>query len=232
MASGAAWAQSTPTHPLDFEDFDFADGSFESWFPAWVIGTPPQQVSRLDDEFFKSRTRPLTHISKENDVVDANPDAPYERKFCGFYGATDPTDTWKTLPRYCFEGDSYSMWAYTDMFSNWTAPFFRCTAGLSDVAAKNGASVGVNWSIPWAASITWNSSYLSNNYAKKFGKMCEKDADGNFIYAEKLVRLMKYYGINALSFNSEFYSNAASISLLAELFAEFHKIGERTGWKF
>lgn len=232
MASGSAMAQSTPTHPLDFNDLDYSNETFATWFPAWVVGNPPTDVSRLDDEFFISRTRPVAHISEENDVVDPNLNAPYDRKFCGFYGATDPTDTWKTLPRYCFEGDSYSMWNYTDMFSNWTAPFFRCTAGLSDVAAKNGASVGVNWAIPWAQRMSWDTKYLTDAYSQKMGKMCEKDENGNFKYAEKLVKLMRYYGISALSFNSEFHSNSASMEILADFFKECHKIADRLGWKF
>ncbi len=232
MASAAGMAQSTPTHPKDFNDLDYSNETFTTWFPAWVIGNPPTGVSKMDDEFFISRTRPVAHISEENDVVDPNLNAPYERKFCGFYGATDPTDTWYTLPRYCFEGDSYSMWNYTDMFSNWTAPFFRCTAGLSDVAAKNGASVGVNWAIPWLQSMTWNTAYRSNAYSKKMGMICDKDSSGKFLYAEKIVKLMKYYGISALSFNSEFSANSASMSILADFFAECHRIAKDLDWTF
>ncbi len=233
LTAGAAMGQATPTHPLDIEGIDFAsDASFPDWFPAWEIGTPPAGVSKMDDEFFKSRTRPLERISKENDTYDANPDAPYDRKFCGFYGATDPTSTWFTFPRYCFEGDNYSMWSYTDMFSNWTSPFFRCTAGLSDVAAKNGASVGCCWTIAYNRYITFNTSYVSSTEGKKFAALCKKDSDGKFLYAEKLVKLMKYYGISALGFNSEFSSNAGSMTLLADFFAECHKIADEIGWKF
>jgi len=234
LAAGAAMGQATPTHALPFDKsvLEADDATFVEWFPAWEVGTPPSGVSKLDDEFFISRTRPLPRISEENDTYDANPAAPYGRKFCGFYGADDPTIVWKTLPRYCFEGDNYSMWSYTDMFSNWTAPFFRVTAGLSDVAARNGSSVGCCWTIPFEASFTWNTTYRSNNYAKKMGMLCDKDNDGNFLYAEKLVKLMKYYGINALGFNSEFITNEASMTKLQDFFAECHKIAERLDWKF
>ena len=233
LTAGAAMGQATPTHPLDIEGIDFAsDASFPDWFPAWEIGTPPAGVSKMDDEFFKSRTRPLERISKENDTYDANPDAPYDRKFCGFYGATDPTSTWFTFPRYCFEGDNYSMWSYTDMFSNWTSPFFRCTAGLSDVAAKNGASVGCCWTIAYSTTVTFNTSWNTTAESRKFATLCKKDSSGKFMYAEKLVKLLKYYGINAVGFNSEFGSNQASMTLLSDFFAECHKIADEIGWKF
>ncbi len=233
LAAGAAMGQATPTHPLDIGGMDFAtDGSFPTWFPEWEIGTPPAGVSKMDDEFFKSRTRPLERISKENDTYDANPDAPYDRKFCGFYGATDPTSTWFTFPRYCFEGDNYSMWSYTDMFSNWTSPFFRCTAGLSDVAAKNGTSVGCCWTIAYSTTVTFNTSWNTTAESRKFATLCKKDSSGKFMYAEKLVKLLKYYGINAVGFNSEFGSNQASMTLLSDFFAECHKIADEIGWKF
>lgn len=103
LATAAAFGQATPTHPLDIDGLNFPDGTFSTWFPAWEVGAPPQNISKMDDEFYKSRTRPLERISMENDTYDANPTAPYARKFCGFYGATDPTDTWKTLPRYCLK---------------------------------------------------------------------------------------------------------------------------------
>ena len=231
MAAGFAFGQATPTHPLDIDGLNFPDATFNEWFPAWTVGQPPMQISKLDDEFYISRTRPLQRISKEDDTYDANPDAPYDRKFCGFYGATDPTDTWKTLPRYCFEGDNYSMWAYTDMFSNWTSPFFRCTAGLSDVAAKNGATVGCCWTIGYGDNVYFNGMGYNDN-SKKGSTLCEKNADGTFKYAEKLVRLLKYYGINAVGFNSEFYSSTAAITQLSDFFAECHKIADELGWKF
>lgn len=232
VSSCLLMAQSTPTHPLDIETLDASDKAFLEWFPVWEIGTPPGNISAIDDEFYKSRVRPLKRISKENDTYDANPDAPYERLFCGFFGADDPTATWKALPRYCFEGDTWNVWSYTDMFSNWTAPFFRCSAGLSDVAAKNGASVGVCWTMPYDSEITWNTTVLRNDWSKKFALLFTKDDDGKFIYSEKLVRLMKYYGINALGFNSEFRTNSASMTILQDFFAECHEIAKKLDWNF
>lgn len=225
-------SQSTPTHPLDIEVLDASDKAFLEWFPEWEIGTPPGKISAIDDEFYKSRVRPLKRISKEDDTYDANPNAPYERLFCGFFGADDPTATWKALPRYCFEGDTWNVWSYTDMFSNWTAPFFRCSAGLSDAAAKNGTSVGVCWTMPYNAEITWNTENPGNDYAKKFALLFKRDENGKFLYAEKLVRLMKYYGINALGFNSEFRSNTESMTILQDFFAECHEIAKKLDWKF
>ncbi|MDE7125962.1 MAG: hypothetical protein K2O12_05730, partial [Muribaculaceae bacterium] len=91
LTVGGAMGQATPTHPLDIEGLDISDIMFPTTFDNWEIGNPPSSVSKLDDEFFIARTRPLARISEENDTYDANPDAPYGRKFCGFYGADDPT---------------------------------------------------------------------------------------------------------------------------------------------
>ncbi len=35
MASAAGMAQSTPTHPKDFNDLDYSNETFTTWFPAW-----------------------------------------------------------------------------------------------------------------------------------------------------------------------------------------------------
>lgn len=59
MASGVAMAQSTPTHPLDISGLDFPDENFPSWFDAWEIGNPPSDISKMDDQFFISRTRQI-----------------------------------------------------------------------------------------------------------------------------------------------------------------------------
>ena len=40
------------------------------------------------------------------------------------------------------------MWSYLDIHGNWSAPWARVSAGLSDVAAKNGVAVGCVLGVP------------------------------------------------------------------------------------
>ena len=64
------YAQRTPTHPLDIKDTKFDDilANLDSWQP----GNQPIGVSRIDDEFYISRVRPLKRITdnayQANDV--------------------------------------------------------------------------------------------------------------------------------------------------------------------
>lgn len=219
------YAQRTPTHPLDIKDTNFSDilANLETWEP----GNQPIGVSRIDDEFYISRVRPLKRIT--DNVYQANNVADPKRKFCLWTPLDDPTSSWKALPRYCFEGDNFSMWSYLDIHGNWTAPWFRVTAGLSDVAHKNGVKVGCVLSIPWAASV-----YLDggNIYSKIFTKLTERDDNDNFKNVDRFVRLLKYYGIDGIGVNSEFGSDYDTMSEFQEFIAECHKKAEEIGWAF
>ena len=192
-----AQAQRTPSHPLDIATADETQwiNSFMSWEPGKTIGN----ASRIDDEFFISRVKPRKRIGAEQGdyTVDATVDS--KRKMCLWVPLDDPTSTWKAFPRYCFEGDNFSLWSYLDIHGNWTAPWVRCSAGLSDVAAKNGVKVGTLMSIPWAATI--NINWGTGGHAATL-RMLTDSRNGKYKYAEKLVQYMKYYGINGIGVNS------------------------------
>lgn len=218
-------AQRSPTHPKDIGDASFDD--FVSYFDDWEPGTQPLNVSRMDDEFYIARQRPLARITDGDYQV--NPDLDPERQMCLWVPLDDPTASWKALPRYCFEGDNFSLWSYVDIHGNWTAPWIRSTAGISDVAAKNGVKVGCVMSVPFLQNVTLNGT---NTYSQILAKLTEQDANGNFVNSEKLVRLMKYYGINGLGFNSEFSSNSNTMTRLQKFFTECHEKGKEIGWDF
>lgn len=143
----------------------------------------------------------------------------------------DPSTTWKALPRYCFEGDNFSMWNYIDIHGNWTAPWMRVTAGISDAAHKNGVAVGCVMSIPFGDYIS-NSQWTSNQYAKIFQMLIQKSFDGQYVYAEKFVKFLKYYGINGVGVNSEFNSSAILMQNLQDFFAKCHEIAAAENWDF
>ena len=228
LTCATTFAQRTPTHPLDIKDAKYAD--LPKDFDAWAPGKQLNGVSRMDDEFFISRVRPRTRIKEGDYKVDATVDE--NRKMCLWVPLDEPTSTWKGLPRYCFEGDNFSLWSYVDIHGNWTAPWLRLSAGVSDVAHKNGVKVGCLMSIPETEYVVLN-QFTRNINSKVLYKITEKTADGwHFKNAEKLVKLMKYYGINGLGVNSEFYTTSGVMSQLIEFFEECHKKAKEIDWDF
>ena len=224
----SATAQRTPTHPLDIQDAKFED--LPNYLEAWMKGEmkQPQGVSAIDDQFYISRVRPLERIKDGDYQVrqGVNP----ERKMCLWTPLDDPTSKWKALPRYCFEGDNFSLWSYIDIHGNWTSPWIRSSAGLTDVAHKNGVSVGCLMSIGDGAYI-YLSQWRLDTYSRVLYKLTQKKG-GKFIYAAPFVRLMKYYGINGIGFNSEFRTSADVMAQLTEFFVECHKEAKKIDWKF
>ena len=232
--SVTAQAQSTPEHDFDFEKVVTTDkdstlnwDDFYKFFDSWEPGTPPGGISKLDDEFFISRQRPLPRITDGDYQVRS--DVPAGRKMLMWTPLDDPTAKWKALPRYCFDGDNFSMWQYINCHGNWTAPWIRVAAGLSDAAAKNGVTVGCVLKIPWNASIGLDKT---DAYSMTLRKLMEKNDDGSFKNSLKLAKLMKYYGINGMGVNSEFTTTEEMMKLIQDFFAEVHKKAESIGWKF
>ena len=221
-----ATAQRTPEHAYDYNTSVNWD-NLADFFDAWEVGTPPSGISRIDDEFFISRQRPMPRITEGDYQVQAG--VPADRKMLLWVPLDDPTSTWKALPRYCFEGDNFSMWQYINCHGNWTAPWLRVSAGLSDAAAKNGVTVGSVMSVPWAASISLTGSDV---HSKRFAKLSEKNSDGTYKNSLKVAKLMKYYGINGLGVNSEFTANSTFMKQIQGFFADVHKKAESIGWKF
>lgn len=229
-----ATAQRTPEHNFDFEkvmgtekDSTLNWDDFYKLFDSWQPGNPPGGISRLDDEFFISRQRPLPRITDGDYQVRS--DVPSGRKMLLWTPLDDPTTTWKALPRYCFEGDNFSMWQYINCHGNWTAPWIRVSAGISDAAAKNGVTVGCVLSIPWNASVGLNKT---DRYSMTLRKLTEKNDDGSFKNSLKLAKLMKYYGINGLGVNSEFTTTEEMMKQIQDFFADVHKKAADIGWKF
>ena len=224
----SATAQRTPTHPLDIQDAKFED--LPNYLEAWMKGDmkQPQGVSAIDDQFYISRVRPLERI-KDGDY-QVRPAVNPERKMCLWTPLDDPTSKWKALPRYCFEGDNFSLWSYIDIHGNWTSPWVRSSAGLTDVAHKNGVSVGCVMSIGYGAYVYPN-PFAGNTYGKILYKLLQKQG-GKYKYAAPFVRLMKYYGINGVGFNSEFHTSAAVMEELTNFFVECHKEAKKIDWKF
>lgn len=219
------WAQRSPTHPLDIHDIPFSQ--FVTAFEQWEAGKPPKGVTEMDDEFFISRQTLLPRFSGEGYAAEKGVDA--RRKLWMWVPVDDPTKTWKALPRYSFEGDNFSMWQYVDVQGNWTAPWFRVTAGLSDVAHRNGVKVGCLLNIPWAATAD---SAREDEFSRTLTYLTERDGKGGFLRARKVVDFLHYYGIDGIGINSEFYTSPAFAARLQAFFARCHEIARAEGKHF
>lgn len=218
------WSQRTPLHPLDIKQ-----GSTDLYtiLDSWEPGTAPQETDQFDDQFYISRVRPLERLKAEDDY-QVNPALDANRKLALWVPLDDPSTNWKALPRYSFEGDNFSMWSYTDIHGNWTAPWIRVTAGLTDVAHKNGVKVGAVNSIPWAVTVA---ATEYNQHGKVFFRMFQKDG-GKYKYAEKLVKLMKYYGIDGIGCNSEFRTTSGFMNELIAFVQECKLQAKAINWEF
>lgn len=224
------FAQRSPSHPLDIKD---SESNLSTYLEKWLGGTidRPEGVSEVDDQFYISRVRPLKRIVDGDYQVHSNVDR--NRKMCIWVPLDDPTTKWKSLPRYCFEGDNFSMWSYIDIHGNWTSPWIRSTAGLTDVAHKNGVTVGCVLSIPWAARVAiYNGASYGSEYTKILSQLTATDTQGKYKHAAELVKMMKYYGVNAIGVNSEFYTSQSGIEKLIGFFVACHKEAEKIGWEF
>lgn len=222
----SGFAQRTPTHPLDIKDASF--DNLVSNFQNWKAGKPFGDVSTIDDQFYISRQRPLERIAGSLDYK-ADGEGDENRNMCLWVPLDDPTSQWKALPRYCFEGDNFSNWSYVTIHGNWTALWFRVTAGVADVAHKNGVKVGCVLSIPFAEGVYINGS--TSTYSNIFRMLTEKSG-GKFTNAEKFVKFLKYYGIDGVGVNSEFGSDYSTMTAIQEFFAQCHKEAEKIGWAF
>ncbi|MBP8790262.1 MAG: T9SS type A sorting domain-containing protein [Breznakibacter sp.] len=227
LASTFSWAQRSPLHPLDIPE---GSTDLYSILDAWTPGTPPPGTNPFDDQFYISRVRPLERI-KDGDY-QAEKDGDPLRKMCLWVPLDDPSSKWKALPRYSLEGDNFSMWSYVDIHGNWSAPWMRVSAGMTDVAHKNGVKVGCVYGIPWAVSVSATST---NTYGKVFWRMFQKNSPittTTYKYSTKLVQLMKYYGIDGLGCNSEFTSNSTFMNELIAFVKECKQEAAKIGWEF
>lgn len=233
LSAVSVFAQRSPSHPKDIKDSGESGYTLSSYLEDWLDGSiaRPRGVTEMDDQFYISRVKPLKRISDGDYQVQSSVDP--KRKMCLWVPLDDPTSKWKALPRYCFEGDNFSMWSYIDIHGNWTSPWIRSTAGLTDVAHKNGVSVGCVMSIPWNNTVTINENvYWGSEYSMVFSKLIATNSDGTFKYSDKLVKMMKYYGVDGIGVNSEFNSSSDGMLQLINFFVDCHKKAEAIGWDF
>lgn len=187
---------------------------FENWQPGVPL-TP-------DDNFFISRVRLKKRI--ENAATQVNPNMTLDRKLCWWCPIGISDKSWGSIPRYTFNADNFSMWQYLDIHGNWGDSWIRVTGGFSDAAHRNGVENGC---------VLFFDSSVSNasETGKIILKLTEKQ-NGQFKNAAKLIKFMKYYGIEGLGVNPEGALTSSMVGPLKEFFEECHKIAKAEDWVF
>ncbi|MBR5324369.1 MAG: T9SS type A sorting domain-containing protein [Muribaculaceae bacterium] len=192
VLSFVAMAQSYPKH-AQYVKF----GSSTAWYSAydnWQPGT--SLYNGTDDaeneQFFVSRVKPRERFSFIGTQVkeDLNP----ERKLLWWCPLGDADNgNWNAIPSYWFGGEVYSMWSYTDIYSNWSSPIAQASAAFLDVCHKNGVRSGVVATVSYGAML----SPTDGGHGSNINAMVKGGAD-------KLLKYLRYYGIDGVGFNSEF----------------------------
>ena len=190
-----AYSQAAPQHEqyvkIGSENVSWGD-AYKAWSPGKAFYQGLDEEATENENFNISRIKPRKRFVNSNSQV--RPDQSPDRKllwWCPIGG-----DGWNALPSYFFGGEVWTMWSYTDIWGNWTAPLMSMPAAMLDVCHKNGVQISCLAPIAWAATI-----YTSDGSG--YGYLLNKlltDAGG----ADKFLKFLKYYGIDGMGFNSEF----------------------------
>ncbi|MBQ7819576.1 MAG: T9SS type A sorting domain-containing protein [Bacteroidales bacterium] len=194
MAMGA-FAQTVPSH-AKYIDYA-ADTEWSTAYNALSeseIGTKAlyedlDSEAAENEQFFISRVKPRKRFIFTDTQVKTslNPN----RKL--LWWCPIGCDGWNALPTYFYGSEVYSMWSYTDIYGNWTAPMVRMPAAMLDICHKNGVVTSTLASVPWAAYISPDQVPHGANFKALI--------DGG---SSKFLKYLRYYGIDGIGFNSEF----------------------------
>ena len=189
------YSQSCPQHEqyvkIGSETVNWGD-AYEAWSPGRAFYQDLDAEGEENENFTISRIKPRQRFT--NSFTQVRPTQNSERKllwWCPIGG-----DGWNALPSFYFGGELWTMWSYTDIWGNWTAPFVSVPAPMLDVCHKNGVQISCLAAVPWAANIYTTDASGHGYYLNKL----IADAGGH----EKFLKYLKYYGIDGIGFNSEF----------------------------
>lgn len=126
------------------------------------------------------------------------------------------------MPNGSFASDNFSMWNYTNIFGSWNRGLFTAPAAWTDAAHKNGTDI-------MSGMKFFDTTGGGTGYASGWMKfITEKDADGNFVYAEPMINLLMYFGFDGINYNWEDsgYGNDDIVAFHKQLY----KIAARKGF--
>ena len=218
---GIASAQSRPSH----EQYVSMGAEGADWYNAyqnWQPGTPLYNGTSAaeNEEFFISRVKPRKRFVNVDTQVKESLDS--ERKLLWWCPLGEANNgNWNGIPSYFFGGEVYSMWSYTDIYGNWTAPLIQAPAAFLDACHKNGVRSGVVAAVPFGAQPTPNDGGHGTNISALY--------NGGY---EKLLKYLRYYGVDGIGFNSEFSWSSLNMGSFRNLMGDCFANGEAYGVPF
>lgn len=224
-SSVAGMAQSVPTHEMyvQYATPSSLVEALKNWEPGKNFG---EGKDYMDENFFISRV-PLKERFIPGDWANDDLNDSNDKYFCWCAPTGEMTKKWGPLPRYNFDGDNFNMWQYVNTHSNWSNGWWRVPGAFNDVAHRNGVRTGCTYFIDWATPVN-----SMNDPGKTLYELAETDWDGNYLYAEKLIKFMRYYGITGLTFNPEGNWAANVNSAVKGFLAECHRVAKELNWPF
>ena len=209
LGVGALACAQTPTHEhYVIYPEGGANDDFASKYRSWQPGQPFDSNFSDDEEFFISRVKLKDRFTYAQTQVD--PELDPARRF--LWWVPMGQSQWNAVPTYFYNSEVFNMWSYIDHWGNWTAPVLRAPAAYLDVCHKNGVSTSVVAAIAWGAAV---GDYSPEPHGPNIKAM----TDGGY---EKLLRYLRYYGVDGVGYNSEFRTSAEIASAMQDLFAQAH----------
>ena len=223
-------AQSVPTHEMYVDN-----GMPESIVTAldkWEPGKPWNgDATYVDENFWISRV-PLKNRFRPGDQANDALNDENNKKFCWMAPTGEMTKKWGALPRYNFDGDNFNMWQYLDIHSNWTNGFWRVPGAFNDVAHKNGVKTGCTYFIDWGAGVNDLEEPGKTLYDLAEPLKTPNEHGDKYKYSRKLIKFLKYYGIDGLCFNPEGTWGYVVYTRFRPFLAECHKIAQELNHPF
>ena len=191
LISSGVSAQTSPTH----ENYLPLGSKTTQWYEAysrWNAGTPLYEGdadAAENENFFISRIKPRERFTFTKTQVkeSLNPN----RKL--LWWCPMGVAAWNAVPTYFFGGEVFSMWNYMDIYGNWTAPMVQAPGAFLDACHKNGVAAGVVAAIGYGAV----PSPTDGGSGQMIATMYNNTSD-------KLLKYMRYYGVDGIGWNSEF----------------------------
>jgi endo-beta-N-acetylglucosaminidase D len=179
----------------------------------WFKDGVPTDLSRLRDlEFKRSHVRPRAVIVDRATQLDTSID-PRRSVFANL--PIGGSDLLTGLPSGNFDEDVFSAWPYVKIHGNWSNPWFTAPAAYTDAAHKHGVSVLSSWFFAWNWLYEAGKTKAEDANSYKVELMTKKNEQGKFIYAEPMINIMQYFGMDGVNYNSECFFQSASDDIKA-----------------
>ena len=144
-------------------------------------------------EFVRSHVRKRDIMSRENRLINDT----YEKRDLFMNIPAGAGKTVGGYPSHEFASDNFSMWNYTNLFGAWNHGLFQAPGSWADAAHKNGTDMmsGVKF---------FDTTGGRGGHATGWMTIINtKNDNGTYKYAEPLINLLQYLGLDGINYNWE-----------------------------